>query len=64
MTVFNGNDILTISGYTGYGQKQGPLFTVNGEYIYTVHSDGEKYAPCKIKIETGEIIYTNGKIYN
>lgn len=37
------------------------IFTVNGEYIYTVHSDHKKYAPCKIKIDTGEIIYTDGE---
>ena len=52
---------ITVPGYTGHGQKRGALFTVNGEYIYTVHSDHKKYAPCKIKIDTGEIIYTDGE---
>lgn len=57
MDIYKGENKITVSGYTGHGQKQGPLFTVDGEYIYTVHSDHEKYAPCKIKIDTGEIVY-------
>lgn len=61
MKITAGNATISIPGHTGYGQKQGPLFTVEGEYIYTVHSDRRKYAPCKIKIDTGEIIYTDGE---
>lgn len=61
MKITVGNETISIPGHTGYGQKQGPVFTVEGEYIYTVHSDRTKYAPCKIKIDTGEIIYTDGE---
>ena len=51
-----------IPGYTGHGQKQGPLFTVDGEDIYTAHIDIERYryGYCKIKIDTGEITYLGG----
>ena len=59
--IIKGENKITVPGYTGHGQKRGALFTVNGEYIYTVHSDHKKYAPCKIKIDTGEIIYTDGE---
>lgn len=61
MDIIKGENKITVPGYTGHGQKRGALFTVNGEYIYTVHSDHKKYAPCKIKIDTGEIIYTDGE---
>lgn len=57
MTIYNGNNKITIHGFTGYGQKQGPLFSVDGNYVYTVHSNREINAPCKISINTGEIIY-------
>ena len=61
MDIIKGENKITVPGYTGHGQKRGALFTVNGEYIYTVHSDHKKYAPCKIKIDTGKIIYTDGE---
>lgn len=59
MKITVGNETIAIPGHTGYGQKQGPIFTVDGEYIYTVHSDRTKYGPCKINIDTGEITYTD-----
>ena len=61
MDIIKGENKITVPGYTGHGQKRGALFTVNGAYIYKVHSDHKKYAPCKIKIDTGEIIYTDGE---
>lgn len=50
-----------VPGFTGHFQKMGPLFTVDEDYIYTVHYEEnyEKWGPCKISIETGEVIYTN-----
>lgn len=61
MDIIKGGNKITIPGYTGHGKKRGALFTVDEEYIYTVHSDHKKYAPCKIKIDTGEIIYIDGE---
>ncbi len=59
----------TVPGYSCHGQKKGPLFTVDGEYIYTVHYPGgndpdtgkfiTNGGPCKISIETGEVTYLN-----
>lgn len=49
-----------VPGYTGHYQKKGPLFSVKGDYIYTVHYDygkPDENAPCKINIKTGEITY-------
>lgn len=50
----------TVNGIIGHGQKKGPLFEVEGEYIYTVHFtyDYEKWGSCKINMTSGEIIYT------
>lgn len=60
---------IKVSGYTGFDyrdsatvadQKNGPLFTVEDGFIYTVHySDHDKRdsKKCKIDIETGEVIY-------
>ena len=45
MDIIKGENKITVPGYTGHGQKRGALFTVNGAYIYTVHSDHKKYAP-------------------
>ena len=61
MTIVKDGIKKTVPGFTGHGQKMGPLFTVNGEYIYTVHytDDYKIWGPCKISIETGEVIYTN-----
>lgn len=62
MAIFKGEKKTTIPGYTGHGQKQGPLFTVDGEDIYTAHIDIERYryGYCKIKIDTGKITYLGG----
>lgn len=57
MTVFNGNKEYKITGCTGYGQKKGPVFLTDGEWIYTTHSDYTRFGKCKISISTGEIIY-------
>lgn len=54
-----GNEI-KISGYSGYYQKNGPLFYVEDGYVYTVHyDDPDERNPrkCKVNIETGDIIY-------
>ena len=62
MEIFKGEKKTTIPGYTGHGQKQGPLFTVDCEYIYTAHIeiDRHRYGYCKIKMDTGEITYLGG----
>lgn len=55
----NGEEIKVL-GYTGYYQKNGPLFTVNNGYVFSVHySDPDERKPrlCKISINTGEIEY-------
>ena len=57
MTVFNGNKEYKIPGCTGYGQKKGPVFLTDGEWIYTTHSDYTRFGKCRISISTGEIIY-------
>ena len=55
-----------INGFIGHGQKKGPLFEVEGEYIYTVHFtyDYAKWGSCKININSGEIIYIEGDRLN
>ena len=57
MTVFNGDKEYKIPGCTGYGQKKGPVFLTDGEWIYTTHSDYTRFGKCRISISTGEIIY-------
>lgn len=60
MTVFNGNESYNVPGHTGYGQKKGPVFLTDGNWIYTTHSDYVhygKFGKCRIRISTGEIIY-------
>lgn len=48
-------------GYFGYYQKDGPLFTVDGDYIYTTYyMDFDEFTgripqPCKVDMETGEV---------
>lgn len=49
-----------ISGYTGYYQKNGPLFVVKNGYVYSVHysdHDERDSRSCKINIATGEYRY-------
>ena len=49
-----------VTGYTGYYQKRGPLFTVENGYVYSVHysdHDERNPRPCKISIDTGKIEY-------
>ncbi len=49
-----------ISGYTGYYQKNGPLFVVKNGYVYSVHysdHDERDSRSCKINIATGEVEY-------
>lgn len=48
-----------VPGFTGYYQKEGPLFIVEDDYIYTVHYEQMPHEnlPCKISINTGEIEY-------
>ncbi len=58
-----GNEI-KISGYSGYYQKNGPLFYVEDGYVYTVHyDDPDERNPrkCKVNIETGDIIYLDSQ---
>lgn len=46
-------------GYYGYYQKNGPLFDIDGNYIRTTYytdPDARNSQPCKVNIETGEIL--------
>lgn len=59
LSIVSGGTEIRPEGYFGYYQKNGPLFTVEGDYIYTVyytHPDIREVRPCKINIQTGEIL--------
>lgn len=54
----NGKEYV-VSGYTGHFQREGALFRVDGNDIYTVHyaQKPDENKACRINIETGEISY-------
>lgn len=46
-------------GYFGYYQKNGPLFSIDGSYIsttYYIDPDARNSQPCRVTIETGQIL--------
>ena len=62
MVITSGGVEKTVPGYTGYFQKQGALFSVDGGFIFTSHYDepsDPRYRPCRINISTGEVIYSD-----
>lgn len=49
-------------GYFGFYQKNGPLFTIDGSFISTTYytdPDARNTQPCRVNIETGQILLNN-----
>ncbi len=59
LVITKGAEKIVIPGFTGFSGKAGPIFSLDGKYIYTYHCDRTRNSPCMIDIQTGEIIYSN-----